>query len=170
MSAIIPLQSAHSTFIRAFRYKDDPKSPWVAATTSRPLPIKFGDHLIVKAICSRPRSWFFGVVTGVARLEKDWAILELIASKADYGRYAPNTPFLLAILMSWTRLPSPYRIQYTLLSISNHLPQITARVYGNHAPILSFNEHFYTPPPQWMIDSHIIPGVALQSHDVLDAP
>ena len=137
---------------------------------SCPLPIKFGDHLIIRAISSRPRSWFFGVVTGVARLEKDWAILELTASKADYGRYAPNTPFPLAVLMSWTRLPSPYRIQYTLLSISNRLPRITTRVYGNHAPILSFNERFYTPPPQWMIDSHIIPGVPLQSHDVLDAP
>ncbi|KAH7917145.1 hypothetical protein BV22DRAFT_1052650 [Leucogyrophana mollusca] len=96
MSALIPLQNTHSTFIRAFRYKDDPKSPWVAATTSRPLPIKFGDHLIVRAISSRPRSWFFSVVTGVACLEKDWAILELTASKTDYGRYVP-----LSILM-WT--------------------------------------------------------------------
>ncbi|KAH7919550.1 hypothetical protein BV22DRAFT_1050969 [Leucogyrophana mollusca] len=170
MSAINPLQNAHSTFIHVFHYKDDPKSPWVSATMSRPLPIKFGDHLIVKAISSRPRSWFFGVVTGVARLEKDWAILELTPSKADYGQYTLNTPFLLAILMSWTRLPSPYHIQYTLLLRSNHLPWITAHVYGNNAPILSFNEHFYTPPPQWLIDSHIIPGVPLQSHDVLDAP
>ncbi|KAH7918056.1 hypothetical protein BV22DRAFT_1123860, partial [Leucogyrophana mollusca] len=72
MSAIIPLHADKSNFVRAYRYKDDPKSPWVAATTSRPLPIKFGDRLIVKAILSDTRSWFFGTVTGVARLEKYW--------------------------------------------------------------------------------------------------
>ncbi|KAH7918852.1 hypothetical protein BV22DRAFT_1134283 [Leucogyrophana mollusca] len=105
MSAIILLHADKSNFMRAYRYKDDPKSPWVAATTSFPLPIKFGDRLIVKAILSDTWSWFFGTVTGVPHLEKYWVILELMPSREAYGQYFPKSPFLLTVLMLWTRLP-----------------------------------------------------------------
>ncbi|KAH7917631.1 hypothetical protein BV22DRAFT_1135251 [Leucogyrophana mollusca] len=168
MSAIIPLHADKSNFVRAYRYKDDPKSPWVTATMSRPLPIKFGDHLIVKAILSDTRSWFFGTVTGVARLEKHWVILELTPSREAYGEYMPESPFLLAVLMSWTRLPPIHRICYSLLSKSDRLPWITACVFGNNTPYLSFDEKYDTPPPRWMINSQIIPGVPIRSPDSVE--
>ncbi|KAH7917460.1 hypothetical protein BV22DRAFT_1052411 [Leucogyrophana mollusca] len=168
MSAIIPLHADKSNFMCAYRYKDDPKSPWVAATTCGPLPIKFGDRLIVKAILSDTRSWFFGTVTGVAQLEKYWAILELTPSRDTYGEYMPESPFLLAVLMSWTCLPPIHRIHYSLLSKSDHLPWITACVFGNNTPYLSFDEKYDTPPHRWMNNSQIIPGAPIWLPDSVE--